>query len=217
LEKQVFILKINIGGYMSNKISLFALTAFMAFANTSISANYQSSDGGTDTVGTYQKGSLINDQELNKRVQDKIKSSWHADSYKNVQAKVNDGAVTLIGFVPTLKDKENLEKAIRNIEGVKTVNSKITVNDTSTMPKREFNRDTFVTSADDQLNKKIRDQVSRGWIWDSYKNVVLHTSNGIVTLDGFINNLNDQQKLIKEVEKVEGVKSVKNNLQIKNR
>src|ERR1700722_12481839 len=32
---------------------------------------------------------------------------------------------------------------------------------------REFSQDTYATAADDQLNKKIRDKVSRGWLWNS--------------------------------------------------
>lgn len=82
--------------------------------------------------------------------------------------------------------------------------------------QRQFPQDTYATPADEELNKKIRDSVSRGWLWNSYKDVTLQTSNGIVTLAGTVKNQDDQQKLVSEILKVEGVKSVKSNLTYKN-
>ncbi len=56
--------------------------------------------------------------------------------------------------------------------------------------------------------------MSRGWLWDSYKDIRLNTTNGVVSIEGTVDSLNDQQKLIDEIQKVEGVKSVKSNLRI---
>lgn len=76
----------------------------------------------------------------------------------------------------------------------------------------KFAKDTFSSPSDQQLNRKIRDQISKGWIWDSYEDVILKTSNGNITLDGKISSKDDEQKLINEIQKIDGVKSVKSNL-----
>ena len=77
---------------------------------------------------------------------------------------------------------------------------------------KDFSHDTFVTPADEQLNKVIREKVSRGYLWDSYKEVILNTNNGVVTLAGTVADMADQEKLTKEIQKIDGVKEVKSNL-----
>lgn len=79
---------------------------------------------------------------------------------------------------------------------------------------RDFPQDRGITPFDNQLNKKIRDKVSSGWVWNSYKGVALNTSNGVVTLDGTVANKEDEKKLIDHISKIEGVKSVNSNLTI---
>jgi hypothetical protein len=44
------------------------------------------------------------------------------------------------------------------------------------------------------------------------QNASLNTTNGIVTLKGTVEDPKDQQKIISEIQKVPGVKSVKSNL-----
>lgn len=86
----------------------------------------------------------------------------------------------------------------------------------SNKSQRDFPMDKAASSSDEQLNRKIRDKVSKGWLWNSYKDVILNTSNGVVTLDGTVSNPNEQQKLINEITKIDGVKAVKSNLRFKN-
>lgn len=157
------------------------------------------------------------DQDLTKKIQDKIGPGWISKGYDQVTFKVDDGNVTLQGYVKTNNDKENVEREVRNIKGVNSVNSQIKVQErTGKEDHKDFSQDTYSNSADEQLNKKIRDKVSRGWLWDSYKNVTLNTTNGVVTLEGKVDDPSDQQKLMKEIQKVDGVKSVKSNLKFKN-
>lgn len=79
----------------------------------------------------------------------------------------------------------------------------------------KYSQDTFATPSDQQLNKKIRDDVTDGWLWDSYKGVILNTSNGVVTLEGSVKDADEQRKLTDKISKIEGVKSVKSNLTFK--
>jgi osmotically-inducible protein OsmY len=190
-----------------------------AFAHDDYSQNQnsyysQNSSRDDDEHGSSQKS----DPELTKEIRDKISSGWFTKGFDQVNVRVNDGSVTLDGQVKTYADKEKVEKEVRNIDGVKNLNSQITVSDANSKPEqKQFPQDTYLVSADNQLNKKIRDNVSKGWLWNSYKEVRLNTSNGVVTLEGTVDSLKDQDKLINEIQKVEGVKAVKSALTVKNR
>lgn len=93
--------------------------------------------------------------------------------------------------------------------------NKVTV--VSDSKDRPFAQDTAATAADAQLNKRIRDKISKGWLWDSYKEVILNTANGVVTLNGTVDSVDDQKKLVNEIPKIEGVRSVISQLRIKDR
>lgn len=157
----------------------------------------------------------VTDQDLSKKVNEKIKPGWFSSGYDKVDAQVQNGVVTLSGYVKTNEDKEKLEREVRNMDGVTSVTSKIRVEEpTKGKEARKYPQDTYGSSADDQLNKKIRDNVSNGWIWDSYKDLSLNTSNGDVTLEGSVKDLKDQQKIMNEIQKIPGVKTVKSNLRV---
>jgi osmotically-inducible protein OsmY len=156
------------------------------------------------------------EQQLQKKIHDKLKGGWFTKGYPGVSAQIVNGDVTLTGVVASTKDKEKIDKEIREIEGVRSLNSQIRVeNPTVTDKKNEFPQDSYKTPQDEQLNKKIREKVSEGWVWDSYKNVTINTDNGVVTIGGSIKNLEDQNKLVNEIEKINGVKSVISNLTVR--
>jgi osmotically-inducible protein OsmY len=176
--------------------------------------------GNRNTNDRYdQRNPGVSDQDLGRKIRDKIGSGWFSRGYDKVVVRVNNGTVTLEGIVKTWGDKEKVEKEVRNIEGVKSVNSQISVEDINSKDKeqKQYPQDIYATSADEQLNKKIRDNTSRGWLWNSYKNVVLNTSNGVVTLEGNVDSASDKQKLVNEIQKIEGVKAVKDSLRVRNK
>lgn len=175
-----------------------------------------------DAQGAYSKKTYSNmstsnasDQELATKIHDKLKPGWFSPGFDQVTAEVNNGIVNLHGSVKTWADKEKLEKEIRNMDGVRQLNSSLSVQDLASRGKpTDFQLDQAATAADDQLNRKIRDQVSRGWLWNDYKDVKLNTSGGVVTLEGNVNTKDDQQKLINEIQKVDGVASVRSSLKM---
>lgn len=161
--------------------------------------------------------SKISDQDIAKKVNEKIGSGWFSNGYDKVNFQVKNGIVKLSGYVKTTDDKEKIERDVRNINGVVNVESKIYVEEPNVKETRNFPKDSYGTSLDEQLNKKIRDNVNRGWFWDSYKDVSLNTINGVVTLEGLVKDIKDQQKIMTEVQKIKGVKGVKSNLRIQNK
>ncbi len=209
---------------MSLTVKSIASLAFLV-AISSLSLNAEGY--GSRPHGNGKDNSLaavansISDQELNRRIHKQIDDSWYARGYRDVKIHASDGTVTLSGSVETEKDKNEIESSIRNIEGVKALNSKRLVvknaNPKERSTAREFPQDRFATQKDDQLNRKIRDNISKGWLWDSHKDITLQTSNGIVTVLGNIDDAKAEEKLIGEIKKIEGVKSVISNLRIQNK
>jgi len=80
--------------------------------------------------------------------------------------------------------------------------------------EKNFPQDSAISTSDKLLNTKIREETSLGYFWDSYKTLALHTDNGVVTLAGTIKSDKDAQNLVDKIQKIEGVKSVTNNLQV---
>ncbi|CRX39277.1 BON domain-containing protein [Estrella lausannensis] len=176
----------------------------------------------------------LTDAELAKQIHDKLDSGWLSKSYAGVTARVSNGNVVLQGQVGTSVDKSKLEEEIRNMKGVISLNSQVTVGEQNTMekpaqdqmeqsgqhkmelPGSEFPQDKAATTADRQLNKKIRDNIGKNWLGKNYNEIALNTKNGIVTLQGAIKNPGDQQKLVNEIQQIEGVKSVKSELRVLN-
>lgn len=253
------------------------------------------------------------DKRLGQRIRDAIKGGWFSKGYEQVQLDINNGVVTLRGFVATLEDKKNVEDTVRKVNGVNNVRNNLDVrkqSDSSTdIRKTQYDRaqsanadssrnrnltddrnndlnntkknpialgdknkyekkdttpnkgsqnplaesdswfntskdagsrsytndsdkdsysswfgtskdqtysqDTGNTDADRQLNKKIREALGKGWFVDKYENIRLNTANGVVTIQGFVATYDDHRKLNDEIRKVEGVRSVNNQAQVK--
>ena len=154
-----------------------------------------------------------NDQKLTKDIRDKLSSGLFSKGYEQVNIDAKNGTVTLTGNVQTQSDKDKVEKEVRNMSGVRSLNSRIVIVEKSTIQPNQNTKDSYASPADQQLNMKIRDKIT-GWFWDSYPNVSLDTASGIVVLEGFVETPKDQQDLMTELRKIEGVKTIKSNLKI---
>lgn len=73
-----------------------------------------------------------------------------------------------------------------------------------------FAQDNASSDNDRRINERIRDRLS-GWFGGNYETIILSTSNGFVTITGFVKDSDDLDKINKEAKNVEGVKSVNNN------
>lgn len=196
--------------------ALLATTSLQAFD----SSNSATSNRGMSnrSISNSSQVSSSSDQQLTKDIRGKLSSGMFSKGYEQLSVRVNNGDVTLIGTVPTQSDKDKVEKEVRNMTGVRSLNSQITFADSSSASTTDnkYSKDRFKTPTDQQLNGKIRDNIN-GWLWDSYPEVILNTGDGIVILEGWVAAPKDQQSLIDTVGKIEGVKSVKSNLQFKDK
>ncbi len=167
-----------------------------------------------DHFATPEDKALLDD------LRNELKDGWFTKGYEQIAISVNQGHVTLAGTVKTQADREKVEKMVRDTKGVKSVNSQIGVQEQKNdkdKPKNEFKYDKAASPTDMQLNKKIRDNVSLGYLWTSYEGVILNTNNGTVILEGTVDDIDNEHDLINGIRKVEGVKGVESHLKIKNR
>ncbi len=219
------------------KLTALALILGLGFANQ-IQAHYGQDQ--SSSTSSYRSGT-ISDADLTSQIQDSVTSK---NGYENVNVRVTNGQVTLQGSVNSSSDKQKIEKDIRTIDGVKGITNQITVqnptsyndsysrqrtysyndsqtaNDTTATSQsspNDFPQDRGTTESDKQLNQKIRDKVSRGWVTNSFKDVALNTNNGYVTLDGVVESPSELKKLVEKIQKIDGVRGVQSNLSVKNR
>lgn len=75
----------------------------------------------------------------------------------------------------------------------------------------KYPQDIANTFKDREINDKIRAKIT-GWFVDDYKNVILNTDNGVVTLSGFVEKQETANDLADQVRKIDGVREVKNNI-----
>lgn len=199
--------------------------------------------------GQFDSSTSLNDedQRLRKKVQDALAGGWFSKKYDQVQAFVTNGNVTLSGSVPTWDDKNDIDKKIRSMNGVRNLDNQISIMDTSTdsstfgnrsmytrssddsssnrtmnarSSDREMNKfpqDRFATQRDLQLNRDIRKKISEGWFSTKYDDLRLNTNNGTVILEGTVDSQDDERKILNDIQKIQGVRSVVSRLQIDNR
>lgn len=192
------------------------------------------------------------DRALGQRIRDAIKGGWFSRGYEQVSLDVNNGIVTLRGFVVSLDDKKKVEDAVKNVNGVNNVRNQLSIAnqdratngsqttsaDNRTLMNRnqttqsedddededdeddndnDYPQDRASSAADRQINSRIRDAIGNGWFAKKYEAIVIRTDQGIVTIEGFVDTFDDQRKLNDEIRKIAGVRSVNNNVQVKDK
>ncbi len=157
---------------------------------------------------------LTPDHKLAQDIHDQLTSG--PQDYTHITVGVKNGVVTLKGRVKTDADKEKIEKAVQKMDNVHDINSQIQVFERKSDKSltASFTQDSYSTQEDEELNKTIRKKMGSYWFWDSYDGLSLNTSNGVVTLEGIVDSVNDEQGLLQLIKQVNGVKSVRSNLEI---
>lgn len=157
------------------------------------------------------------DAEINNKIRDALSSGIFSKGYENVRYQVNNGNVTLSGSVQTADDKNKVEEKVRNIDGVRSVNSNINVIRTDN--KVSYNNDTMqnrdVTDAD--ITAKINDYLQGGLMSKSYDRVIVEVNMGHVVLKGSVDTIEDKNSIDKKVRDIKGVRSLNNQINVLNR
>jgi osmotically-inducible protein OsmY len=159
----------------------------------------------------------LSDEDLTRKIRGRLRLAWSDRWFDYVSVEVSHGATSLQGSVKTWEDKRDVESIVKNTPGVKEVLSKIRVqNIVSKERQKSYLSDSAATGGDGEINRMIREHIKAAWFGNGYKEVSLNTARGVVIIEGSVDNLTDQQRLIAEIHKVNGVSSVISHLTIKN-
>lgn len=161
----------------------------------------------------------MNDQNLQKAVNEAIKGNVFAKNFKNVNAQVFNGDVTLTGFVDTDEARRDLVERVRNIDGVQNVNDRLVVRPSANYSRRTNNyiaqaAPAPATEADRVLNSKVRAALQGGFFSKGYDNILSDVRNGIVTLRGTVSSESDRKTVLDRVQKLDGVERIDNQIQM---
>ncbi len=187
-------------------------------------SDYQSDKSNEEQELTSETSSLDKDQAVSKNVYENL-YGYISDGNQNISFELNDGVVTLTGYVNTQKDKDKIERDIKRVDGVKQVINNIKVTDTKKLayyqPKTADNstatkssiksKDYAALDNDKKINAQIREKLDNR----DFTDVAIITANGVVTLGGFVSNADEFVPFVFEIEKIEGVKKVNNKVSAK--
>jgi len=177
--------------------------------------------------GSQKSGSqkAASDQEITKKVRDILSSGWFSKGFQEVSFDVYNGNVNLRGTVDTLENKNKVEDSVKELDGVIQVNNQITVTKKTTSPysdsqlqasENKYPQDSAVTNQDRQLNAKIRAKLNGGWFSKGIETLVIKTANGVVVISGTVDKFEDIQKVNDQLKDIDGIKTVNNQLTVKN-
>lgn len=173
-----------------------------------------------------QNSKIPTDQEIGKEIQDDLSSGWFSKGFEGVKYQVNNGNVFLGGTIDTIENRNKLDEKIRKINGVRQVNNQIMIvqpnADDLTESQLKDSEKKFATDyassfQDRQINAKIRNKLKGGWFSGGFEAIVVRTKNGFVVISGTVDKPADVQKINDQVKDVAGVRSISNQVSVKNK
>jgi osmotically-inducible protein OsmY len=117
----------------------------------------------------------------------------------DIDVEAKDGVVTLIGKVPNAEAKNTAVKVAKSIDGVKKVNDELQIVPASA---REV-----VADKDDNITKNVKSGLNNEPGLEDLK-ITVHSNNGVVTLTGKAENIDQVEKAVQVARNVKGVKAV---------
>jgi hyperosmotically inducible periplasmic protein len=134
-------------------------------------------------------------QEVNKQLQDN-------NSWKNVQANVSNGVVTLTGTVDVFRDKAKLDEKIRKRNGVVDLRDDVLVAGASVSDLK----------LQETLADKLRyDRINFGHV---FNNLTLDVKDGVATVGGTVRTPVDKSSALSEVTNTPGVKGIVDQIKV---
>lgn len=157
------------------------------------------------------KNSGKSDEEVGQEIFNTLKSGWFSKGYDKVTFEVNNGRVMLIGRVEKMDDKNNIEKSLAKIEGIRDIDNQIVVagernnNETGMRSDKEINK---------EINKEIKGMIKSSGSGKESEKIAFTVNSGVVTLTGSVDSMNDKIKIEKKLSKINGIKKVDNQLTV---
>ncbi|TBL55066.1 molecular chaperone OsmY [Hafnia paralvei] len=125
----------------------------------------------------------------------------------DISVNTSKGVVTLNGFVSSQDQAELAVTLAKGVEGVKSVSDKLHVKDSTKSSVKGYASDTAITS--EVKAKLLADDLVPS------RNVKVETQDGLVQLSGTVKTKAQSDRAESVASAIEGVKSVKNDLTVK--
>jgi hyperosmotically inducible periplasmic protein len=156
-------------------------------------------------LATRPAGPSVNENRVAKEVRHELLMLPYYSLFDDLEFQVNGSEVTLLGSVANPVVKTDAEKAVKQIEGVEKVNNQIKVLPPSSM--------------DDQIRARVASQIfsTAGlskYSWSAVPSIHIIVDRGHVTLKGVVDNEMDKNLADIAANRVPGVFSVSNDLQV---
>ncbi|ANI30838.1 periplasmic protein [Yersinia entomophaga] len=181
--------------------SVMAEDTLLNKASSTIDSTGAKIDSSMKKVDNYMDESATTAKVKSALVEDKtIKSG-------DISVKTENGVVVLSGFVSSQAEAERAVAVASKVEGVKSVSDKLHVKDQKTQSVGEYAGDATTTS-------KVKAKLLADDIVPSRK-ITVETTAGVVLLTGDVENKAQAERAESIAKAIDGVKSVKNDLNIK--
>lgn len=125
----------------------------------------------------------------------------------DISVTTESGAVTLNGFVASQEQAEAAVSLAEKVEGVKSVHDKLHTKDKASQSAGNYVDDTAITS---KVKATLLTETGI-----SSSSIAVETNDGVVQLSGTVKNQEQSDRSETVAKEVKGVKSVKNDLQVK--
>lgn len=183
---------------LRKQLSLLSLAAFLALIF-----------GCSSTPNKEGTGGYVDDAAVTAKVKAEI---LQAPSLKSAEINVetSKGVVQLSGFVGSQAEVATAAETARKVQGVTTVRNDVQIKSASNATQEDAGE--FVDNA--VITAKVKAALLRDASLKSTE-ISVETFNGVVQLTGFVGYQNEADTAAKLAARVEGAKSVVNNIRIK--
>ena len=155
-------------------------------------------------AGTWISGAVTLAQSPNDaQIQTEVQKALDNKRYKNVQAPVANGEITLRGTVDLYADKEDADKRAHHVKKAKGVENLIEV--------------AGATVEDTTLRNKLAEKLAYdrvGYGTTAFNSISIGVQNGVVSLSGTVYGPPDKDSALSLVENTPGVKDVVDNIEV---
>jgi len=181
---------------------LFAGLMCVAMSGTGVAQNPGGNPAESAQAGT---GPQRMQDRISREVYHELVMLPQLTIFDNLQYKVDNGKVTLMGQVENAILKDSAEKVVKKIEGVESVNNQIEI-----LPP---------SPNDDRIRRQVaraifNDERLFRYSMGSVPPIHIIVKNGHVTLEGVVNSQADKDAANLRASSVPGVFSVENHLQV---
>ncbi len=183
---------------MKNRILMVA-AAVLAIGSVATACN--------PTRTTKSAGEQIDDSAVTAKVKTALARDPTTSAFK-IEVETFRGEVQLNGFVDSADMKSNATRVAKSVHGVKTVSNNLQVGPGS-RTAGEVVDDTVITA-------KVKTALATDPVVAAHE-VNVETRDGVVQLAGFVDSANQKSQASEVTRRIAGVKSVDNQLEVKQR